>query len=87
MNMTTEQAVATLTEQRKMGEGHIDWTIVRGLVRSEQITQRELSRSTGISQGWISRKIRHLEGVPLSEMDAHRAWLRRPKKPSKKVTL
>lgn len=88
MNMTTQEAINTLSEQRASEDQHVDWKIVQWLVKSDRISQRELSRETGISQGWMSRKLRHLEGVSLNDMDAHRAWLRRPKKARKEqVTL
>jgi len=42
----------------------IDWMINRGT------SAGAIQRFTGINQGWISRKLRNMQGIPFEAMDA-----------------
>lgn len=53
---------------QELREG-MDWDIVDVLI-CNGVPQSELARQLGMSQPWISRKLRHHKGAKWSEMDA-----------------
>lgn len=61
----TDAQVALIESLRK----DMDWAVVTILIDSG-VPQSELARRLDMSQSWISRKLRHLQGVSWSEMDA-----------------
>lgn len=61
----TDAQVALIESLRK----DMDWSVVTILLGSG-VPQNEIARQLGLSQSWISRKIRHLQGASWTEMDA-----------------
>lgn len=45
------------------------WEEIEEALRTGTATQLEIAEKTGISQSWISRKVRHMRGKSWEEMD------------------
>lgn len=70
--MNANELVERLANQHLQGRGHIDWDHVDELLLKHDFSQRQVAKMTGISQSWISRKLRNRDGIPYHEMDAHK---------------
>lgn len=54
------------------------WKEIEAAVNSGT-SQSEIARQTGLSQSWISRKLRNMNGVPYKDMDIIQARKARQK--------
>lgn len=49
------------------------WEEIAEALSNGTMTQMEISEKTGISQSWISRKVRHMRGKSWEDMDSAKA--------------